>query len=702
MRNFLGLFVGMLRRIPNLFRSRRIHHKFLVLAEDIDSARKFSRMLELTELRGNPVLQLSQDPVDEEVYSIAKTKAGAGDREDTRICWYLGITSRERVRRWELHLAEFKPDPQSSIWRKRFNSLIICWPSRLLKQVEDSTIDLTLRLAGTIGKVRDVSKLKRVSFVVTDVDSEDGISHESQSVINIPFRERLTAALAKSLKDSKNQPGSGLADPNWRRYLEENLGSDNPFTRFYETIRRVVRTSCSVFFLPEKRQHDRFQIPLLKWMAQVKPRRYRVIRKFGNALCCLGGLTALLVGGIYLNVVVSSSAAGGSTSGIDPTTAQQEIDRLLNHYKSSVFGIVPAVIGADTVEATIDRLELIRDVNQLQLTADSISDSTRLVLDEFLTGELSSKDDCVTVLRSQLQKGLSRMTSFRRSHSLGADKFKAIEDLHEDIISISASLAFLSIEQSEDFDTPCYIIPPSVDSVVLEVSNITGVQLSEYFNCITSASELGFYDSLLLACPSDLYPVINQTLSKLSYVLPRIPAREIIEKVWNKNQPEAADIELLERLSEMRDRQFMGRNLLSQSDADSADYTLNCLREVFAPRRVVIRFQRPGDEHWHIDFSLRRERGYTPSSWCGSSDDRGCYAELERASIGTAVYLVCNSKSRTHTVPAGKSGPCLNAGVHILILDKRAGEIRFDSGRFTVNYEIVEGWIDWPLQRPRT
>ena len=700
MRNFLGLFIGKLRKITTLFRSKRIHHRFLILAESIDSARRFSRLLELTEIDGNPVLQLSQDPVDEEVYCIAMSTDTDNEREDTKICWYLGCASRDKVRRWEMHLAEFKPDPQSGIWKKRFDSLIVCWPSKLLKNIDDSTIDLTLRLAGTIGKVKDTSRLKRVSFVVMDVNSEDGICHESQSIISTPYGERLIDALAKSMRSAKEQPGSGLADPKWSSFLEKYLGSENAFTRFYETVKRIVRTSSPIFFLPEARQHDRFQIPLLKWMAHFKPRRFHTIRKLGNAICFLGVLATIFVGLTYLNIVVSSTAVGEGNSGIDPGATVREIDGILSQYQGSVFGIVPAVIGKDTVEATISRLELTRDLTRLQYTTDCISDSTKSVIDEYLSETSTSREDCIEIVLNQLQHGLSDLTAFNTSYNLNSDRFKSVESLKTELISTSTSLAFFSMKLSEAPKYANLLIPARVDNILNEVSNITDTQLRDYFDRITSSSIFEFYDSVLLVCPSELYPVVDGSLNKLSHTLPRIPARDVIERIINKIRPETADVEFLEQLAEMRDRQFKGRSLLSQNEADSVESLLNDLRNYFAPRRIVIRFQKPGDEHWHLDFSRRWSGGYAPASWSGSGNDSGCYVVLERASVGCTVYLVCNSKSRTHTIPAGSDDPCTNSEVHTLIMDKEEGVIRFDSGRFTVNYEIIEGWSDWPPQKP--
>jgi hypothetical protein len=112
---------------------------------------------------------------------------------------------------------------------------------------------------------------------------------------------------------------------------------------------------------------------------------------------------------------------------------------------------------------------------------------------------------------------------------------------------------------------------------------------------------------------------------------------------------------------------------------------------------MVIRFTSPGLTEWHLDVATRVEGPFAAARWSDRATDvEGCRSRLDRAGIGTTIYLRCNPNVPYHGLTNPRAPSCIDGEARTLVLAKRTGIIQFSSPPFIVHYEVEQGWPETP------
>jgi hypothetical protein len=239
--------------------------------------------------------------------------------------------------------------------------------------------------------------------------------------------------------------------------------------------------------------------------------------------------------------------------------------------------------------------------------------------------------------------------------------------------------------------------PSTAGDAVAALEGLDDASVPRIRSLFATSDIAAFYGSYH-ALSSSPGPLAHVLLS-LSAALPRPQVGPRLEAIRVLPLPELlADRGSVER--DLRHVQQLGTvNIASVPLASAPEVALahalaTSIARVCAVRPLLLRFSSSDLVEYHLDLSTSADGPFEAANWPLDEGGRtGCIRRV-RGAPGGVLYVVPNWWTKEHVVTDQHGAPCSRTPVSRLVIDRPKGAFEL-AGRM-VNFEIVEGWPEWP------
>jgi hypothetical protein len=248
---------------------------------------------------------------------------------------YLPVEGSRRNRWWNVHVPQWdltRKGPVEGPWQVECDTILLCLPYRDILEGGVQEDCLKFCLPFSVAYARRRGRLRRTAIVLTGMPANLSPRHASQVVLEIRDGIDLRQAILTQIAAASGRAGDGLADPDWVRFLKEEIASNHTLAEFLDVIRRAAGRPCPVLFINEESPSVGAEGPLGTW---IEGRRSRV-RTRGLRLSTTAAVLAALLFAVTAGLAwslpsrLSSDEIGrlscGPAKGLEPQLKRAILD----------------------------------------------------------------------------------------------------------------------------------------------------------------------------------------------------------------------------------------------------------------------------------------------------------------------------------------------------------------------------------------
>lgn len=182
---------------------------------------------------------------------------------------HLPPNGRSRARWWAVTVPPWNPrtrSPEEGDWVLQCDTMVICVPYGQVATAGGRAEYLEDGFPFIVGRARNCGRLRRVAVLLEGIPAESAPQHASQVVCQIPRHSGLSEHLSLMVNAVRSQPGEGLADPEWGRFLSNVIGADSNLAVLVDLVQRASGRGCGMAFMGDRTAPRLDAAPLRQWI----------------------------------------------------------------------------------------------------------------------------------------------------------------------------------------------------------------------------------------------------------------------------------------------------------------------------------------------------------------------------------------------------------------------------------------------------